>query len=279
VLRGEEEFAPESALGGAAVQGFFGRNSGSMRVVVLLGEVGENKVACAGIEAVGIREILTDRMIGKMAGTGEDALLDDPRVGADLEHVEIMIGFEDEAIGFAEMDFDELGHVTKIGADGDLGAVGAEGEGDGVDGVVRNGEGVDVDVTDAKALAGLNGFDAAKAFAKSFGKNAPEGAHGGLGDVERSFPEGQDLREAVAMIGVLVGDEDRIEVIKVAFDGSETGKRFALAKAGVHKDAGAIRFEQSQIARTSGRENGDTQADGGAPRKAKLEKRNVKLRR
>jgi hypothetical protein len=93
-------------------------------------------------------------------------------------------------------------------------------------------------------LAGLDGFDTAEALAEGVGKNALEGVHGGLGNIERRFPEAEDLREAVAVIGVLVGDENGVEAIDVALDGGEAGKGFALSKAGVNEDAGGFCFEQ-----------------------------------
>src|SRR6267142_5352769 len=105
----------------------------------------------AGIETLGIGEEFTDGVIGEMAGAGEDTLLDDPRIRADLEHVEVVIGFEDEAIGLAEMDSDVVWKVAEIGADGDFGAVGAEGESDGVGGVVRDSERVDVYIANGEA--------------------------------------------------------------------------------------------------------------------------------
>jgi len=151
-------------------------------------------MADAGIEAFGIGEEFADGVIGEMAGARENTLLDDPGIGADLEHVEIVIGFEDEAIGLAEMDSNVIREVAEIGADSDFGAVGAESEADGIGGVVRDGEGVDVDVANGEALAGLDGFDAAEAFAESVREDALEGVHGGLGDVERGFPEAEDLR-------------------------------------------------------------------------------------
>ena len=154
------------------MEGFFGGDADKIGIVVFLGDVGHDEIAGAGIEAFGIGEEFTDGEIRKMAGAGEDALLDDPRIWADLEHIEIVIGFEDEAIALAEMDLDEFGHIAEIGANGDLGAVGAEGEADGIGGVMRNGEGVDVNVADGKMLASLDGFDATEAL----GEGVREGA-------------------------------------------------------------------------------------------------------
>jgi len=253
------------------VESFFGGKQSEVGIIVLLRHVSENEIAGVTIEAIGIGEVFTDRVIGQVARAGEYALLDDPGIRANLKHVEVVIGFEDEAIGFAEVDFDELGHVAEIGADGDFGAVGAKGKADGINGIVRDGEGVDVDVADTKALARLNGFDAAKTFAESLGENALKNAHGGLGDEQRSFPETEDLRKTVAMIGVLVSDEDSVEMIEVAFDGGEAGKSFAFTEASVDKDAGAFGFEQGKIARAAGRQDGDAQTDERISRRTKCE--------
>ena len=205
------------------------------------------------IETVGIRKVFADRVIGEMAGAGKHALLDDPGIRADLEHVEVVIGFEDEAIGFAEVDFDKLGHIAEVGTDGNLGTVGAKGETDGIDGIVRDSESVDVDVADTKALARLNRFNTAEAFAESLGENTLKNAHGRFRDEERSLPETENLRKPVAVIGVFVSDEDSVEMIEVAFDGGETSERFAFTKASVNEDAGMFGFEQGKIARAAGR--------------------------
>jgi hypothetical protein len=256
-LGGEKKFAGEGGFRGTAVESFFRGKEGEIGIVVFLRHVGENKIAGVTIETIGIGEVFADRMIGKMAGAGKDALLDDPRIRANLEHIEIVVGFKDQAIGFAEVDFDKLRHVAEVGADGHLGAVGAKSETDGIDGIVRDGEGVDVNVADTEALAGLNGFDAAEALAEGFRKNALKNAHGGLGDIKRDLPETENLRKTVAVIGVLVGNEDGVEMIEVAFDGGETSESFAFTEASVNKDAGAFGFEQSKIARAAGRQNRD----------------------
>ncbi len=244
MLGGDEDFAREGEFGGAAAESFFGGNANEIGIVVFLGDVGKDQMADAGIEPFGIGEEFADSMIGEVTGTGKDALLDYPRIGPDLEHVEIVIGFEDEAIGLAEMDSDVIGQVAEIGADGDLGAVGAEGESDGVGCVVRDGERVDVDVADGEALPSLDRLNAAEALAEGFGQDALQGFHRGLSDVERGFPEAEDLREAVAVVGVLVGDEDRIKAIDVALDGGEASEGFAFTEAGINEDSGGVRFEQ-----------------------------------
>ncbi len=244
MLGGDAEFAGEGEFGGAAAEGFFGGKPHEVGIIIFLGNVREDQKAGAGIESVGIGKKFADGMIGKMSGAGEHALLDDPRVRPDLEHVQIVIGFKDHAVGFAKMDFHKFGHVAEIGADRDLRAVGAEGEADGIGGIVRNGKSVNINIANGKALASLNGFDAAEAFAESFGEDALESVHGGFGDVQRSFPKAENLREAVAVVGVLVGDEHGVEAIEVALDRSEPSEGFTFTEAGVDEDAGALGFEQ-----------------------------------
>jgi hypothetical protein len=206
--------------------------------------VREDEMPDAGIEAFGIGEKFADRVIRKMAGAGEHSLLDDPGVRTDLEHIEVVIGFEDEAIGLAEMDSDVIWEVAEISADGDLRAVGAEGESNRVDSVVGDSKRVDIDVADREALAGLDGLDAAKALAEGVGKDALESIHGGFGDVERRFPEPEDLWETVRVVGVFVGDEDGVETINVALNGGKASESLAFSKAGVNEDAGTFGFEQ-----------------------------------
>jgi len=243
-LGGDEKFAGEGGFGRSAAESFFGANAREIGIVVFLRDMREDEIARTGIEAFGIGQEFADGKIRKMAGAGKHALLDDPGIRTDLEHVEIVIRFEDEAIGLAKMDFDEFGHVAKIGADGDFGAVGAEGETNGIGGIMRDSEGVDVNVTDGEALPGVDGFNAAETLAESVRKDAMELVHGGFSDVERGFPDAEDLREAVAVVGVLVSDEHGVEAVNVAFDGGEAGKGFAFSEAGVNEDAGAFGFEQ-----------------------------------
>ena len=178
-----------------------------------------------------------------MSGAAEHALLDDPGIRADFQHVEIVIGFEDQAIGAAEMDFYEFGHVTKVRDDGHFRAVRTERETNRVGGVVRNSESVNVNVADREVLARLNRFDAPEALAESFWKHALHRIHCGLGDVERRFPKPEHLRQAVAVVGVFVGDEDAVEMVDGSFHGGEAGQRFAFAESGIHEEAGTLGLE------------------------------------
>ena len=67
------------------------------------------------------------------------------------------------------------------------------------------------------------------------------------------------------MIRMFVGDQDTVDLLNVALDGCEPRQSLALAKPGVHEEAGALGLEQRDVARTAGRQNGDPQADRVAP--------------
>jgi hypothetical protein len=269
ILRSDQEFAAEGGFGGTAVQGFFGGDAGYIRIIIFPRDVRQDEIARSAIETIRIGQIFTDRVIGKVPGTGQHALFHNPGIRTDLQHIQIVIGFEDEALRFAEVNFHKLRHVAEVGADRDLDTVGAKRKPDGIRGIVRDGEGVNVNISDGEALAGFDGFHTVQAFAKCFGKAALERGHGRFGDVKRCFPEAKDLRKSVAVVGVFVGDEDGIEMVEIALNGSEASQGFAFAQTSVYQDASAVRFEQGDVARTAGSEYGDAQADGNSPRENK----------
>ena len=78
---------------------------------------------------------------------------------------------------------------------------------------------------------------------KVSGKQRRSDSECGLGDVQRRFPQCQHLRQSVAVIGVFVSDENPVEVVDGHFDGGQPRQRFALAKAGIYQESGALRLE------------------------------------
>lgn len=141
----------------------------------------EDKETGAGIEAFRIGEILADNVVGEMAGARHDALLDVPGVGANFEHFEIMIRFQNEAIALAEVVLDELGQVAEIGHNGELRAIRAESIADWIGGIVRDGEGRDFDVTDGEAFARANVLHAIDSLSGVAGERANDFAVRQLG--------------------------------------------------------------------------------------------------
>ena len=173
----------------------------------------EDKVASTGVKTFRVAKIFADGMIRKMAGARENALFDNPRIRADFEHIQIVIGFEQQTISVAQMNFHKLGHVAEVGDERHLRAVGAEGEADGVGGVMRNLKCVDIYIANREVLAGLNSFECVEALAERVRKRAAKGVHRRLRDVKRRFPETEHLRKTIAVVGVLVSDEDTVDAV------------------------------------------------------------------
>ena len=226
----------------------------------------EDEVACRGVEAFGVAEKLADSVIGKMSGAGHDALLDVPGVGADFEHFEIVIGFENEAIGAAEMMFDEFGEITEIGDDGDFRAVAAEREADRIGGIVGNGEGGDFDIPDGEAIAGMKIFHVREAFVRGLRDAGHGGAMRGGREIDGGAPETENLRQAADMVAVFVGDDDAVEAVDACAERFEAAKGLAFAESGIDEETSAFRFEQGDVARTAGSQDGNADADAIAPR-------------
>lgn len=149
------------------------------------------------------------------------------------------------------MNFDKLGHVAKIGHESHLRAIGAKGEAYRIGSIVRNLKRMDINIADGEVLAGLNSFEATQTLREPVRQGAVQRVHGGFGDVKWRLPQTEHLRQAVAVVGMLVSDEDAVDTVDAQFDGRETRKSFAFAEATVHKESGALRLEQGDVARAA----------------------------
>jgi len=243
MLRSNEELAEKGNFGRSTVESFLSGEVNEIRIVVLLGNVRQDQVTRVPVKAIGIAKIFADRMIGKMAGAAQHALLDEPRVRSHFQHVQVMIGFKKQAISITKMHFNKLWQVAKIGDEGHFGAVATKRKADGIGRIVGNRESVNINIANGKALTYLDGFHTTNALAKSFRKTVPECVHSRLGDVEGSLPKCQHLRQTVAMVAVFVGNEDAVKAINGRFDGCEAGEGFALTEPGVNEEAGALGLE------------------------------------
>ena len=154
-----------------------------------------------------------------------------------------MIGFQDQAVRPAEMHFYQLRHVTEVRDDRHFRAIRTEREPDGISRIVRYRKRVNINVANAEMLPRVNGFHTVEPLAKGFWKNALHHVHSRFGNVERRLPHSEHLRQAVAVVGVFVSDEDAVEMFDGFFDGGEPRKRFAFTEPGVHEESGALRLE------------------------------------
>lgn len=251
MLRSDHQLAVKRAFRWTAIERFFRGKLRQIGIVIFLREMREHEIARTRVKTFGIGKVFADGMIREVPGAAEHALLDYPGIRPDLEHIQIVIGFEQQTVRVAQMHFDKFRHVAEVRHDGHLRSVGAEREADRVGGIVWNLERVNIDVADGEVLARLNRLEAVQPLSERVGQDAAKRIHCGLGNVKRSLPKAEHLRQAVAVVGMLVRDEDAVDAVDAQLDGREPRQRFALAEAAVHEESGAPGLEQSDIARAA----------------------------
>lgn len=245
MLRSDPELAGEI---GAAAEGFFSGDARDVGIVIVFGEMREDQETSAGVKAFGVGEKFADGVIGKMAGATHHALLDVPRIGTNLEHFEIVIRFENQTIGIAQMVFHEFGQIAEIGGHGDFRSIGTESEAQRIGGIVRNREWRDFDIADDEFLPGANVFDAREALGRAIGQDAFDFVVRGFGEINGRAPENRGLHEAADVVGMLVRENDAVECVRAAAEGIEAAKKFFFAEAGIHEKSGVLGLKQRAIA-------------------------------
>ncbi len=251
VLRGNNQFAQKRDSARPAAQSFLGRDAGYVRIVIVLGKMREHDVSRVGIEALRIGEKFADRMIREVPRAAHHALLNVPGIWADLQHFKIVVGFQHQAIGFAQMKFHELRKIAEVGHDGDFCPTRAESKSQRVDRVMRNRKWRDFNIADDEPVSGADVFHMVEALLRTLGQNAVYFGVRGFGEIHRSAPLAEDLREAADMIAMFVGDDDAVETIDQALDGREPPQRFFFAETRIHQETRSLGFEQSAIARAA----------------------------
>lgn len=215
---------------------------GQVGMVAFPAEVAEVEVAqMGGHDGLGC---IGRGLIGEVAVPPQDALFQAPgAVRAVLEHFHVVIGFQHQDVCLAHPFNHEFCHMPEIREKSNARAVDADEEADGVLGVVRNGEGFDPEVADFETGAGGEGAAIEAGIQLELGGFA-RGAVAVDGNAEFFSDHG----EALDVIVMFVGDEDAIEILGCAADGSQSLADLAEAESGIDQQAGLIGFEVGAIA-------------------------------
>ena len=253
VLRGELE----SNVGGADVVELFSHDiMGEFGAVAFPAQVGEVKVAQVG--GHDLRDGLGGSFVREMAMAAKDALFEAPRTArAILQHLHIVVRFEDKDVRSARALNHQLGHVAEIGDEPEVTGGGVEQKTDRVLGVMRDGEGVHEHVGDFKARAGVEEPAIETGFEDVF-KFVLGGAVAVNGDVEFL----RDAGESLNVVGVFVGDENGGEIFRRAPDAGEALADLARAEPGVHKYPRLSGFNVGTIPAGAAAENGQFDGHG-----------------
>ena len=124
------------------------------RLVAFAAQVGEVKVAQSG--GHDLRSGFGGGHVREMAVAPEDALLKRPRAARTiLQHLHVVIGFEDEDVRGADAVEHEFGRMAEVGDEADVAARRPQKKSDGVLRIVRDGKCLDENVGDFKARTGV----------------------------------------------------------------------------------------------------------------------------
>ena len=140
-------------------EGLFGGQTSEFRNIVGFRQVAEDDAVGGSVVVVG--EELGGGVVGEVADAGENTLLNRPGVGTVAQHLEVVVGFDEQNIDLAESGLDVGRQVAEVGGDGhaDGFSTGVEDEATGIGGVVRDGEGGDIEVADREINAGAEVLD------------------------------------------------------------------------------------------------------------------------
>ena len=250
---------------GAASKGLLGGDLGEIGGIVLLGQMREDEMARAPVKNVGIGEKIAHHRIRQVAGAAHHALFDVPGIRPHLQHFEIVVRFEHQEIRIAQVMLDQFRHVAEVCDDGHLCAIRVERVANRLDRVVRDGKRVNLHIPDLESRPWPDEFDPLELRFWTIRINLQEFEIGWLREIGRALPIARELRETVAMIGMLVRDQDGVDVLgTAAAEGFESAKHFAAAKASVNQESGVFGFEQRAVARAAGSEDGDPERDASA---------------
>ena len=126
-------------------------------VIIVFAQVSQDERADGRIQ-IDANEIRHD-VVRQVALAAHDSLLHGPRIRADLEHFEIVVGFQHQQVGATQMKLDGIRQVAEIGNDTDLDSVGTKAESHWINGIVGDGKTVDFDVADGECGAGLKAIE------------------------------------------------------------------------------------------------------------------------
>lgn len=234
--------------------------------VALAAEVGkENLLQSVAFEG---HEQFQGEVVGEVTVASADALFETHGAGGTGEQVGVVIGFEDEEIDIADFLADQLGHVAKVGDPSEFPArrkqiVLAEGESvaDRIGGVVRDGEITDGEVLKLEGGTGVENLPTQGGFGAGLG-----GAGGFLVGEETGLVETGQPGESGDVVGVLVGDEDCVEVFDPLADGGEALLDASRGKSCVDQNTAVRRDEQGGVASAAAAENVKAKIHLGAAR-------------
>jgi hypothetical protein len=227
-------YFPEALLHHAACQ---------LGFVAFTAEVAE--VQMAQVSRHELLDGIGRRAIRKMPVPAEDSLFQAPgTMRTILQHLDIVIGLDEDNVRRADALDDEPGRMAEIGKNADSRGAGVQQQSDWILGVMRDGEGFDQDITELESRAGAEqaAIEPALKLALQCFARVAIAINGNI-----EFQRQQS--QALDVIGMFVRDKNAGEIFGSAPDAGHSVANLTPAQAGVDKDASLVGFEIRAIAR------------------------------
>jgi hypothetical protein len=214
-------------------------------MIVVLADVSQDEGGNASVQMV--LDEIGGNVIRQVSAAAHDSLLHAPGIRAHTQHFQVVIRFEQNNIGAAQVNLKRIGNVAEISRERDLDAFGANAVADGIGSIVRNRETPDVEVANGEIPASLKDFERWREFAPI------EERHGAFGEIDGQRPAsmGGDGTQPAGVVCMLVREKDRVEGLDVFADGSQAFSGFAPAQTGIDQDSCAAAREERRVARTA----------------------------
>ena len=191
--------------------------------------------------------------VGEVAVTRLDALFDGPRaLGVLLEEGLVVVGFDEQSVYAAHRLGDERGGMAEVGQEAEGVSPGANDKADRLDRIMRNEKRPDRDPFQGELRAAF--------------KDLPPGEVGDLlSQNGRGLPVAEDrggmllrpLSEALGVVSMLVGHEDRAEITRFDAAGGEAKGQLLGAQASIDEEASRLGSHQGGVPAAATCKDGD----------------------
>ena len=206
-----------------ALERFAGGAANQLRMIVVLADMTEHQCRDSGIEIV-FNELGGD-FVRQMAAAAHDALFNAPGVRPDAQHFQIVIRFEHQQIGAAQMHTQRICDVAQVGGDGNFDSLRSKREAHRIDGIVRDGETRNIEIADSKRAAGL------KLFEHGSGLPPINETCRAVGEIDRKarFRTVDQNGQPVGVVRMLMRNQDGAQSVNVFSNGGQALRDFAAA--------------------------------------------------
>ena len=197
------------------------------------------------------------RLVREMPVATEDSLLHAPRSAGFLKEFHVVIGFEDENVRLTNPLNHQFGRMPEVGQTSERDFLRLDDKTNGIDGVVRDGEGSDRAIADIKGIPGLKQTEAERA--RQFFR---DGFFCVAVAIDRNLEPGSEGCQTLDVIRMLVRDQDAMQSLRRAADRGEPGPDLAATESGIHQQTGFVGLKEGAVSTGTAAEDRDSRRHG-----------------